>query len=107
MTYHGQKVVTTSGTAVPLSPTSFHCSSVTIQPLTGNVGEIRLGGRDISTPLTPPTSIPSGKGLRLYPGDSAVAFPSGVPAQYDLAQIFIDCDVAGNGVDGVQFIAVR
>lgn len=104
MIHHGQKTVTAAGTAVPLTSTSVKCYSFTIQPLSTNTGEIRLGGRLWSAPNTPITSIPSGYGLVLNPGDSAVGFPAGPPGLYDLNQIYID---ATNNNDGVQFIAIR
>lgn len=104
MIYHGQKVVAVAGTAEPLTATRFACSTVTIQPLADNTGEVRIGGRLVSAEDTAITSIASGYGLALSPGDSGVAFPVGPPAQYDLSSIFVDADVNG---EGVQFIAVR
>lgn len=103
MISHGFAVVSAAGTAVqllastsPARPTGF----ITIYPRivsgTPNVGEVRIGG----IPLTG-TSIPSGSGAPLYPGDAAVVWPFGGNASVELQDLWVDAD---NNGDGVQFL---
>ena len=99
---HGSAVVTTAGIAVQLStstsparPTGF----VTIYPriVAGvpNTGQVRIGGKPLSG-----TSIPSGSGIPLSPGDAGVIWPMGGNASVYLQDIYVDAD---NANDGVQF----
>lgn len=104
MIYHGSKTVPAAGTAVPLSATPVKCQWITFFPRivggTSNTGEVRIGGR-LQGAATAPASIAQGTGMPLQPGDAGVAWPTGAPGMYDLAQIYIDAD---NNNDGVQYI---
>ena len=109
MIYHGFKTSTTPGTAVTLANKRTMASFVTLFPrkVAGlpNQGEVRLGGN----PALPEnvqfngiqTGIPTGSGMPLLPGDAGVIWPMPATAPVDLASIYLDVTISG---DGVQFI---
>lgn len=104
MVSHGNATVTTAGTAVPLSATRQPCAWVTIFPSTntqggvGNTGQVRVGGPPFAADTG---AIPKGKGMPMSPGDSGVTWPIIATNGYNLADIYIDADTNG---DGVQYI---
>lgn len=112
MIYHGKATSTTPGVAVPLSTSHLHASFITIYPRTvsgvTNVGEIRVGGMPTSadniTLNTALTSIPTGTGMPLNPGDSGVMWSMPGPNPLDIATVYFDVDNSG---DGVQFVYGR
>ena len=112
MIYHGYAVSTTPGPAVPLSASHLHASFVTIYPRVvsgvANAGQVRLGGMptaaDNITLNGAVTSIPTGTGIPLNPGDAGVVWPMMAPNPLDIATIYFDVDTSG---DGVQFVFGR
>ena len=83
----GQKSVTTAGTAVALA-SSTEIISVVIKAKSGNTGNIYVGD----------STVDSSTGYILGPGD-AVSFD-----MTDLAAVYIDSDVNG---EGVSWLAVQ
>lgn len=85
------KTVVSAGTAEALSATSQRAKTVTIVAKAGNTGQVYVGGPDVA-----PTTNGG-----LAPGDGIV-----IPAVtwLDLAEVYIDADVSGEGVD---FYAVK
>ena len=83
---HGVKVVTTAGTDVPLVATSTPAKWVDIQAQTDNTGIIAVGAAGVDATVATGTgkSLAAGESL-LYPID-------------DLADIYIDATVNGEGV---------
>ena len=82
---HGNKTVTTAGTPVALATTTA-CKKVFIQALKNNVGKIAVGGTGVDA------GEGTGTGVLLEPGD-VIDFEID-----DLADIFIDSTVSGEGV---------
>lgn len=80
-----EKTVTSAGSAVALHP-SQRVTSVTIVAKATNTGRVYLGGADVS----------SATNGGMSPGDSLT-----VPAAnwLDLADLYIDSEVSGEGVD--------
>ena len=112
MVYHFKKQVSTAGTAVPIATVSIPVSWVLFYPAksdgTANAGQVRIGGyvRSLSspiltTPATPPTSIPAGTGAPLNAGASNLVWNAQATNPFDLSQIFIDADTSGDGVQGI------
>lgn len=86
----GEAIVTTGGTAVALSA-SRRVRSVSIRAKAGNIGQVYVGGSDVDS------TVNDG----LDAGES-ISFDS--VGWMDLADIFIDADTNGEGVD---FYAVK
>ena len=86
----GEAFVTTGGTAVALSA-SRRVRSVSIRAKAGNTGQVYVGGSDVDS------TVNDG----LDAGES-ISFDS--VGWMDLADIFIDADTNGEGVD---FYAVK
>lgn len=86
----GEKIVTTGGTAVALSA-SKRVHSVTIRAKAGNTGQIYVGGSDVDDTVN--------DGLD---ASESITFDS--VGWMDLADIFVDADTNGEGVD---FYAVK
>lgn len=87
---HGVKTVTTAGTDVALA-SSTACKTVTIQSQTDNTGLIAVGASGVDA------TEATGTGIILYPGDYY---------EFDidnLADIFIDSTVSGEGVRFTYF----
>jgi hypothetical protein len=87
---HGVTTVTTAGTDVALAA-STACKKVTIQAQTDNTGVIAVGASGVDA------TVATGTGILLFPGDSY---------EFDidnLADIFIDSSVNGEGVRYVYF----
>ncbi len=78
----GTKVVTTAGTAVPLSATSVGIKEIVIQALGSNSGEIYIGN----------SSVDSSNGVVLWARGSISLNPG------DLKDIYIDSSINGEGV---------
>ena len=89
-TLPGGAIVTTGGTAVALSA-SRRVRSVSIRAKAGNTGQVYVGGSDVDS------TVNDG----LDAGES-ISFDS--VGWMDLADIFIDADTNGEGVD---FYAVK
>ena len=85
------KTVAVAGTAEALSSASQRVKSVTIVAMSGNTGQVYLGGTDVA-------STTNGG---LAPGDS-MAIPA--VSWLDLKDIFVDVDTNGEGVD---FYAIK
>ena len=82
---HGVKVVTTAGTDEALA-VSTKARVVIIQAQTDNTGVIAVGASGVDA------TVATGTGVLLYLGDS-------VPLEVnDLADVFIDATVSGEGV---------
>ncbi len=86
-----EKTVTTAGTAEALSATSQRMRNLTIIAKASNTGQVYVGGSDVS----------SSSNDGLAPGDS-LEIP--VDSWLDLADIYVDVDTNGEGVD---FYAVK
>lgn len=82
---HGVTTVTTAGTDVVLAG-STACKRVTIQAQTDNTGLIAVGATGVDA------TVATGTGVLLYPGDS---YEIDID---NLADIFIDSTVSGEGV---------
>lgn len=109
MIHHGKTIVTSAGTAVPLTSTRTMASFVTIYPrIVGNAtnaGEVRIGGNPTSASNggtgTTPKNIPQGSGMPLSPGSAGVLWPMQAVTPVDLNTVYVDADNSG---DGVQWI---
>lgn len=87
---HGVKTVTTAGTDVVLA-SSTACKRVVIQAQTDNTGLIAVGASGVDA------TEATGDGIILYAGDS-------IEMDIDnLADIFIDSTVSGDGVRYIYF----
>ena len=86
-----EKTVSASGTAEALSSSSQRVKSLVLVTKRGNTGQVYLGGADVASTTND----------GLEPGGSLM-----IPAVnwLDLADIYIDADVNGEGVD---FYAVK
>jgi hypothetical protein len=87
------KTVTTSGTAVTLTASRTLVRWATVQALNGNTGAICIGGSDVT--------CASNRGVRLSAGQSLAMMPIGEAKdvnRYNLATIYIDASVSGEGV---------
>lgn len=82
---HGVKTVTTAGTDVVLSTTK-NAKWVVIQAQTDNTGIIAVGASGVDA------TVATGNGVALAAGESL-----SIPAN-DLANIYIDSTVSGDGV---------
>lgn len=82
---HGVKTVTTAGTDVSLA-TSVSAKWVIIQAQTDNTGVIAVGASGVDA------TVATGTGVALAAGESVT-----LPAE-DLASIYIDATVNGEGV---------
>lgn len=82
---HGVKVVTTAGTDVALA-SSVNAKWVIIQAQTDNTGVIAVGTSGVDA------TVATGTGVALAAGES-VSMPAN-----DLASIYIDATVSGEGV---------
>ena len=81
-----QKSVTTAGTAVALEASQVMARSLLIIPHDDNIGRIFVGGSTVDSNTT--KGLPAGRALTLNN-------PRGI----DLAKVFIDSSVDGEGVD--------
>ena len=82
---HGIKVVTTAGTDVALASSTV-CKQVLIQAQTDNTSVVAIGATGVDA------TVATGTGILLYPGEVIVL------AADDLADIYIDSLVSGEGV---------
>jgi hypothetical protein len=89
----GEKAITTSGTAEALASSVDLYASIVIIAKTGNTNQVYVGGSDVSTSTN--DGLDAGDALEIKP-----ARAHGL----DLAQIYLDVDTNGEGVD---FYAVR
>ena len=87
----GEKTVTATGTAEALVSASQRAKAVTIIAKTGNTGQVYIGGSDVAT--TTNDGLDAGETLSI----EAVGW-------LDLADVFLDVDTNGEGVD---FYAVK
>ena len=81
----GREVVATPGTAVALAA-STTIKEVTVTAELNNTGTITVGGATVID------AVATRRGTPLYPGDTTTI------ASDDLAEVFIDAEVAGDGV---------
>jgi hypothetical protein len=86
----GRKIVTTAGTAVPLSATSVGVTSVAITALSTNTGVIVVGGSTVVA------SAATRRGTPLSAGGTATL--SRDDQVDDLSQVWLDATVSGEGV---------
>jgi hypothetical protein len=89
--HSGRKIVTTAGTAVPLtsSLTPFH--SVDVCAETDNTGVIAIGGSDVIATLATRTGIPlAASDCKTFKGEDTY--------NGDLSSIYIDSTVSTDGV---------
>lgn len=82
----GEKTVTSAGTAVALVAATRHARSVVIVAKDGNTGQVYVGGSDVASTTND----------GLAPGDALTISPA---TALDLADLYIDSDIAGEGVD--------
>lgn len=87
----GKTIVTTSGSPVPLVPSSFAANRVDIQALLTNTGTISVGGVGVSA------SMPFG--IVLAPGDVY-----NIEKIRDLFTIYIDSTVDGEGISFTSWV---
>jgi len=96
MIVDGRTVVTTHGTAVPLSSSApYHYGSITVTALEGNTKKVVVGGPGVVAALA------SRKGIPLSTGDS-YTFEPGERGQglsrESTGTIYVDAEVDGEGV---------
>jgi hypothetical protein len=89
----GRQTVSEAGKAVQLSTTTTGCAWVTITAETDNTGVICVGGKGVLAKLE------ERRGLPLEKGDTAT-LPAG-----DLAGVYIDSTVSGDGVTFIYGVA--
>lgn len=93
MIYNGEQDVTLAGTREPLMSARTPASWVIIQSKSANTNYVYVGGN----------AVDSTNGLSLIAEDS-VTFPSvGSTTPYDLALIYVDAAVDGEGVKFTYF----
>ena len=80
----GEKTVTAAGTAVAIGSDTVR--TITIVAKDGNTGQVYIGG----------STVASTTNDGLAPGDSFSHRPG---APFDLADLYVDADVNGEGVD--------
>ena len=85
---NGSKNVTTAGEAVPLVSDSKSVSEVTVQALESNTGSIFVGD----------SSVADGLGMEIPSLSSYTYRDLGRGTYYDLADIYVDAAVDGEGV---------
>ena len=84
----GKKTVTAAGTAEALASTSTECIWVIVTAKPANTGSVYIGG----------STVDATRGTPLLPGES-VGIPGITPYNlYDLALIYVDAAVNGEGV---------
>lgn len=89
----GEQSVTAAGTAEALSATSVECIWVIITAKAANTGSVYFGG----------STVDATRGTPLLPGESA-GIPGITPYNlYDLALIYVDAAVNGEGVTFTYF----
>jgi hypothetical protein len=90
---NGRKVVTTAGTAVPLSASAVYFTSLVVCAETDNTGNITVGKSTVVAALATRAGIP------LSAGD-CYDVPIGVKGKTvgDLQDVYIDSTVNGDGV---------
>lgn len=94
----GQTIVTTGGTAVPLSATP-SVGMIVVQALAGNTGNIAVGPTaDVNADTEAGTILAPGEVYSIpYPEPhSPIARPS-------LSTIFINAETGNDGIDGVSW----
>ena len=87
-----EKVVTTAGTAVALAASADFWRAITIKAKNGNTGQVYVGGANVNSSTN--DGLDAGESLSMETRSKI----------FDLALIFIDSDVSGEGVD---FYAVK
>lgn len=87
----GERIVTTAGTAVPLSTTPLACNEVLIQTKSANAGSIYVGGPGVTAAI----------GIRLIPVAAGVQPPSIQISCEDLSKIWINSSA---NLEGVNFL---
>lgn len=95
-----RQVVTTAGTRVALRPSSTPATQVDICAETDNTGLIVVGGAGVIA------SLSTRRGIPLAPGDVYSINPQ-VVGWLDLANLFIDSTVNGDGVTVTYFEEVK
>lgn len=93
------RTVTTAGTRVQLSTTALNVIAATIQAKVANTGNICLGGATVL--------CSTGQGVKLTPGASYVLLVRGelkAVNNWNLANIYLDSTVNGEGVDVTYFV---
>jgi hypothetical protein len=93
MIYSGEVNVATAGTRVQLSSSRVPCSWVLVQSKRTNTQYVHVGG----------VNVDSSNGTELVPFDSVLFPPLGDTTPYDLAHIWVDADVNGEGVKFTYF----
>lgn len=88
---HGVKVVEEAATDEPLVASSTPAKIVTIQAQTDNTSVVAVGGSGVDA------TVATGTGIILYPGETIT-----LPCD-DLAEIYIDSLVSGEGVRFIYF----
>lgn len=85
---HGNKTVTTAGTSVALKATSTAAKWIWVHAYSANTGKIAVGGSGVNASGT----VGTGTGGALAAGESIM-----LPV-FDLANVYIDATVNGEGV---------
>ena len=83
-----EQTVAAAGTAVALSSTDLYVTSLSIIAKTGNTDVVYIGD----------SAVVSTDNAGLAPG-TPMAIPAGMDAFFNLADIFIDAAVNGEGID--------
>lgn len=88
----GVKVVASAGTDVALSATSLKVKRVTIQAQIDNTSGVAIGGSGVDA------TVATGTGELLYAGDAPIEMIPEDGDTLDLADIYVDSLVSGEGV---------
>ena len=89
--YDGRKTVTTAGTRVALSATSLKVNSIIITAETDNTGLITVGASTVVAALA------TRQGTPLFAGSTVIM------GEVDLADVYLDTTVDGDGVTYIYF----
>ena len=85
-TISGEKTVTSAGTAEPIFAAKTLGKGVVLVAKSANTGQVYVGGSDVASTTN--------DGL-----DAGESLPISSSKRWDLAELFIDVDVDGDGVD--------
>lgn len=94
MVHFGTKTVTAAGTAEPLVATSTRVAWCVVQPLEDNTDKVYVGDSTLNSGDTPV----GGHWIDAAFGQSYTMPDKSVPAYIDLALIYVDANVNGEGV---------
>lgn len=90
------KAITTSGTPEALSASALRVVAFSVQSKTGNTGTVHIGDSTVDNSTKP--------GMLLTEAQ-LIAFPPKQGFYYDLADVYVDVSVNGEGVDVTYWVS--